>query len=270
MKVIYLSSGNDLGMRCFQLLLENREIEVVACDFRPKGMYEAQIDELCKKNCICQIEGEEIAEVAKDEKVDLGISVFYSVRLLEQQYTAPKWGIINFHSAPLPGYRGINGMCAGILDKIDYWEATAHFIDSERYNVGRLIDKRRIPVNPEMDTVHDIAERMFPKQIELFQAVMERFLQNGDTIMGQQLNEESGRYFGRKDWLEARIITGPEDASLEEKVRAFWWPKSGGCALMQINGKRYGLINETMMEEIKLLYQKGRECDESSQRKSEL
>ena len=46
-------------------------------------------------------------------------------------------GIVNFHPAPSPDYKGIGGYNLALLNNVDSWAVTAHYID-EKIDTGPI------------------------------------------------------------------------------------------------------------------------------------
>ena len=60
---------------------------------------------------------------------DLGISILYWRKLIDEFLTIPKLGVINFHPAPLPDYKGTAGYNLAIMDELDEWAVSSHYMD---------------------------------------------------------------------------------------------------------------------------------------------
>lgn len=72
---------------------------------------------------------------------ELGI-VFYGWWLPPQLFTAPRYGSINFHPAPLPMMRGFEPETAAVLRGMDRMHGTFHFI-KEDFDTGEILWETR-------------------------------------------------------------------------------------------------------------------------------
>jgi len=54
---------------------------------------------------------------------------------------------INFHPAPLPGYRGAYPLVQGILDRCESWAVTCHRVSAE-FDSGDILTERRFTMDP--------------------------------------------------------------------------------------------------------------------------
>src|SRR5690606_18762983 len=63
-----------------------------------------------------------VAEVLSGRiEYDLGLSVVYWRRIPSVLFDAASLGIVNFHPAPLPDYKGTAGYNIAILEGLEYW-----------------------------------------------------------------------------------------------------------------------------------------------------
>lgn len=87
---------------------------------------------------------------------DLGISYCYPKKITEPLLSTPKKGFINFHPAPLPGYKGPNEMEQGIkIGGID-WGVTVHLMD-KNYDTGKIIKILKIKLHEPPTSTKELA-----------------------------------------------------------------------------------------------------------------
>lgn len=108
-------------------------------------------------------ESEHIVDLINKYKLDLGIIA--GARILpEVIIDSFKCGIINFHPGLIPEIRGLDAMLWSI-----YWGVplgvTAHIID-KRVDAGTIISREIIPIYYD-DTLFDLSERLYEKQLEM-------------------------------------------------------------------------------------------------------
>ena len=69
---------------------------------------------------------------------DIAFSMLYW-RILDRSFLdAAKYGIVNFHPAPLPAYKGVGGYNLAVLHSLKSWSVTAHYMD-ESIDTGPIL-----------------------------------------------------------------------------------------------------------------------------------
>ncbi|WP_370233607.1 formyltransferase family protein, partial [Alloalcanivorax venustensis] len=77
--------------------------------------------------------------------VDLGLSMLYWQRIRAPLLEHCVRGVVNFHPAPLPEYKGTAGYNLAILEDLPRWAVSAHYVD-EDIDTGEIIQVREFPV----------------------------------------------------------------------------------------------------------------------------
>lgn len=232
--------------------LYEKNVQIVACVIDDYNGYYKKMIEFCNLNGIKVYNTSEIYENINNLSIDVGYSVFYPKIIRNPIIENCKIACINFHPAPLPQYRGLASMCFGVLNEIDYWEITAHFIEDETLDSGKVILTKKIMVEKN-DTPYHIEEKLYPKEIEIFEEVTNLILNNELNNIIAHYPEGNAKYYSKKDFLKARKVNISQDDTdlIARKVKAFWFPKTAGVALIEIGGKEYGLVDMEIMQEIK-------------------
>ena len=75
--------------------------------------------------------------------IDLVISFLFWKKIKKPLIDLPKIACINFHAAPLPEFRGVNGYSFGIYQNLDYWAVSAHMVD-ESFDTGEIIKVNKL------------------------------------------------------------------------------------------------------------------------------
>lgn len=177
-------------------------------------------------------------------KYDLGLSVLYWRKLRDEFLTVPPLGTINFHPAILPEYKGTGGYNLAIMDALDEWGISAHYIDAS-IDTGELIEIARFPMNPDTET----AQSLEKKSMEVLEPFAQRLILQA-VAAGCKLPTSpntGGRYVSR-DEMEAMKEIRPGD-DIGRKIRAFWFPPYDG-AYVEIDGQKYTLMNRQLLEEV--------------------
>ena len=92
-------------------------------------------------------------------------------------------GIINLHPGLIPEARGLDAMLWSIYKDIPLG-VTAHLID-ERIDAGRILLKETIPIY-EDDTLLDLSERLYEKQLEMLVPAINSAYEGNFTLVSSQ------------------------------------------------------------------------------------
>lgn len=180
-----------------------------------------------------------------DLQVDIAFSMLYWRRLKGAWLTAPRHGVINFHPAPLPEYRGVGGYNLAILEGLDRWAASAHFIDAD-IDTGPIVEVLDFPIDPARETARSLEATSQGFLLELFGRVWDQC--KTDVAGLSRLPNEGGRHLSRNQ-LEAMKRIDPATDDIERKTRAFWFPPYDG-AWIEIDGARYTLVSRSILESL--------------------
>lgn len=209
-------------------------------------------DEIVKERAVSLhisfYEIEELYEIVDSRKFsfDLTVSFLYGKILPYSFIQAVRYGCINFHPAPLPDYKGRAGCSFAILDKLNEWGCTAHYIDAG-IDTGNIISVKRFPIEWKTETGVSLKRKTVDVLKELYREVLNDVLEEDGAINSTCQQSGSGRYVSKKDMLEAMEIKPGDD--VDAKIQAFWFPPHEG-AYITVNHKRYMLINDFVMREI--------------------
>ena len=179
---------------------------------------------------------------------DLVISFLFGRILKEPLISDVKYGCINFHPAPLPDYKGRGGCSFAILDKLDEWGCTAHYID-KGIDTGNIIEVRRFPIEWNKETGISLKKKTVKALKELYKAVLVRLF-SGEAISSVKQDNRDGRYISKKEMIDSMEIIPGDD--IDAKIQAFWFPPHEG-AYIRIGGEKYMLINDFILNSIPLL-----------------
>lgn len=175
---------------------------------------------------------------------DLGISMLYWRKIKGALLSAAPRGIINFHPAPLPLYKGTAGYNLAILEGLLEWATTAHYID-ESIDTGSIIDVSRFPISAHFETAQTLEKRCQEVLYNQFKTITEKALINKALL--DTIPNGPGRYVSRVEMEEMKRVMPGDD--LEKKIRAFWFPPYHG-AFIEIGGKRYTLVSQEILSQL--------------------
>jgi methionyl-tRNA formyltransferase len=124
--------------------------------------------------------------------------------------------ILNFHTAPLPDYKGFGGVNFAVLEGLREWGVSCHWMTPE-LDSGPIVEVRRFPINPNKETALSLDIRSQVRLFELFMDTVNRLL-DGQALNGEA--KQGGRVITKQDFEIAR--TSSENT--EAKRRAFFYP----------------------------------------------
>lgn len=177
---------------------------------------------------------------------ELVVSFLYWRILKSPIIDVPRYGCINFHPAPLPEYRGRAGCSFAILDKLDEWGCTAHYVN-EGIDTGSIIAVERFPFDWRKETGISLKKKTFAVQCKLYKRVMRKVLKEGKVKCTPQ-DLSDGCYISTQDMLAAMKIVDGDD--IDAKIQAFWFPPHEGAYIELQNGQRYTLVNEVVLRQL--------------------
>ena len=256
MRVVYLGKDKPSVTRGLRFLVE-KGVELAAVVAPPDGDGTSDLATTASNLGLPVCTDDDLYQRidAGELEVDLVVSFLYWKRIRRPLIEAPRLGCINMHPAPLPDFRGVSGYSIAILENLDAWGVSAHFVD-ETFDTGDLIEVRRFPIDAAAETALTLERKTQAALLELFEDLMGRVLQGLPLPRSPQ---GEGRYVSRDDFERLRMV-GPKD-SVEDvlrKIRAFWYPPHGG-ARMNIRGVDLTLIDEGLLREIAGLYEAQRD-----------
>lgn len=213
-----------------------------------------------KQNNVKVINHEGFVEKIKEsnlEKIDYIFSYYYQKKLESYILDFPKYGCINFHPAPLHKYRGVGNYAKCILDELNYWGASAHYMDKD-FDNGDLIEVVRFNVNSKEHTYMSLEKKTQLYMFDLFKRVVEKARNNGLESRYIKIEDKDISYLSRREINEMKMVSSEDNLeTIEKKIRAFWCPPFQGASIT-IKGKKFTLVDDKILNELKQLY-KGRE-----------
>lgn len=185
------------------------------------------------------------AVVDKELRFDLGLSMLYWRRFKGELLAHPSRGIVNFHPAPLPQYKGVGGYNLAVLQGLDEWAATAHYVDSS-IDTGPIISAETFSIDPEKSTAQSLERESQDVLLRLFEAVVDQLCKAPGRV--QTTPNGEGLHLSRLE-LEAMKKIDLSNDDIDRKIRAFWFPPYDG-AYIEVNGRRYTLVNRALLQEL--------------------
>lgn len=176
-------------------------------------------------------------------EIDLAISVVYWRKIKEPLISFPKYGTINLHPAPLPDYKGTAGYNIAILEKLEEWAITAHYVNKE-IDEGNIIKKFIFSIDSEEETAVTLESKS-----QLFIESLYKYIVKEVSSKGilDSVENKGGKYISRDEMESMKEIKVTDD--IETKIRAFWFPPYDGAYII-INNKKYTLINDFILNSL--------------------
>lgn len=181
---------------------------------------------------------------AGDLTFDLGISIVFWQRIKPVLIDASTLGIINFHPAPLPGYKGTGGYNLAILEARDTWAVTAHYVD-EDFDTGKIISVDEFPIDRDRETAQSLESKSMQHLFDLAVTTV-RSVANCNGVLPASANV-GGRYVSRRQMEDLKMVVEGDD--VDRKIRAFWFPPYSG-ATITCEGKKFTLVNEQILAQL--------------------
>lgn len=240
MKVILLGAGQEC-QRVSEWITDRKHLIV--------GMAGDDIvEKIARKSNIAYYNIQDIDEKKlKELSPDVIISYLFDKKIKEPLISFPKYGCINFHPALLPEYRGRGGCNFAILEKAAIWGSTAHYVDAD-FDTGAIIRSFKFSFDYRFETAISLKKKTLTAMYELMKSVLADIEENGKLPALKQDNM-NGRYYSRDLMLQCMKIDLDND-DIDTKIQAFWYPPYDG-AYIEINGKRYTLVNQFILKNLK-------------------
>lgn len=244
-KVLFMGR-KPVAARCLEQILTRPDVHVVAV-LTDNHLEVSPTSEVARKNNIPLLRFEEALEACERGTLsfDFGISMLYWRKLKGALLSKAPRGIVNFHPAPLPDYKGVGGYNLAILDGLNEWACTAHYVDEE-IDTGKIIMIDRFPIDPETETARTLEAKSQTALWDLFTTVFDQLVQSGDRLPTSP--NKGGRYLNRIELEEMKRIDLQKD-DIARKARAFWFPPYEG-AFIEIKGQKFTVVDRSILESL--------------------
>jgi methionyl-tRNA formyltransferase len=243
LKVIFCGR-KPVAARCLRKLheLENVSIRAVLTD---DGNPQSDTAHFCKSNAIPIYPFKELEEKLEKNEIiaDVGFSVLYWKKFKGSYLEKLPLGLINFHPAPLPEFKGIGGYNLALLNNIKSWAVTAHFVDKE-IDTGPIIDLIDFRIDSVDQTVWSLQEKSQEYIYELFSKIVAELSENKRLSTRPNIG---GTYTSSKMLEQLKeISTNDTNEIIDLKIKAFFYPPYHGAKIF-IGNKWYTLIDDKLL-----------------------
>lgn len=243
-KVLFMGR-KSVAAKCLRYLLEREDVDVVGV-LTDSHLSVSPTAEVASANGIRIYEFEEaLREIdAGNLHFDLGLSMLYWRKLKGGFLDHPRKGIINFHPAILPDFKGTAGYNLAILEGLSEWAVSAHYVDEE-IDTGGIIEVSRFPIDYNHETAQSLEHTSQEKLYQQFKRVVERAISSTGLLATHE--NSGGRYVSRREMEEMKEVRPGDDVL--RKIRAFWFPPYDG-AFVWINGHKCTLVDRYILESL--------------------
>lgn len=235
-----------IAVRCLEKLLRLDDFLVVAALTEDKNE-SSELRALCESGNVPVYSFDELNTKLKNREIiaDLGFSVLYWKRFHGSYLKQIPMGIVNFHPAPLPGYKGLGGYNLALLRHLTSWGITAHLID-EKIDTGGILDQMNFEIDPDGETIKTLQKKCERHILIMFERLIKR-LRATRTLPHPRPNE-GGEYTSSTRLEELKEIqTTDTNEIIDLKIRAFWYPPYTG-AKIKLGDKWYTLVNQEVLD----------------------
>ena len=242
-KVLFMGR-KDVAARCLQHLLDHQGVQVVGV-LTDSHLEVSPTAVLARSKSLRLFDFESALTAIESGELsfDLGVSMLYWRKLRDGFLSTPRQGIINFHPAPLPEYKGVGGYNLAILECLHRWAVSAHYVDKE-IDEGDIIETRYFPIDVDTETIKSLEARSQSFLFSLFVDTSERLVSSGSRL--ETTPNNGGRYITRTQLEEMKGIDFEKD-DVARKVRAFWFPPYDG-AYIKVNGSKFTLVDRSILD----------------------
>lgn len=183
------------------------------------------------------------------QKVDLVISYLFWKVIRKPLIELGRNGCVNYHNAILPDYKGLGGYNLAILNKLNNWGTSVHYIDSEAIDAGPIVNVQTFFINSKSETAYSLDQKTQPRMLAQFKKTILPLIKRRAI---QTISNAGGIYFSKSDYDKYKRVTFNEStAEISRKIRAFWYPPYDG-AYIEKNGKRYTLVSPEILKTIRM------------------
>lgn len=241
MRAIFLGKHKRSATRALDWLAsQDCEIAAVVAPEPDAFTRPEQRLDLAAERHVLPLTSHEALGASPPEHVDLVISFLFPELIREPLLSLGRVGCLNFHPAPLPDFRGLGGYNVAILEGLDEWGVSCHFVD-ESFDTGDLVEVERFPIDPAAATAFSLDLESQERLYELFTRVMALALAGTELPRAPQ---GRGRYVTRDELESLRRVRPGDD--IERKLRAFWYPPHPG-ATIEVEGRTLTLVDERLL-----------------------
>lgn len=227
---IILFGSLGVAVDCLEWLLtqERYEIVGVVCSTEPPASWREEVGD---RDMRLVAPGLGVPILTLEEvlaiRADIGLSVRFHQLLKQAHLDRFSKGVINLHGAPLPEMRGSMTDIMAILQNMDYYGASLHWMDTG-IDTGELLAVERFAITSR-DTVYDL----FMKSNEIglamikanLDAIADGIIQGEPQMRILSRTGMTARNYTKKEVMALKRVSSQlESEQMWRVVRAFQFP----------------------------------------------
>lgn len=174
-----------------------------------------------------------IKEISPDMIV---VSTFNQI-ITKNIMSVTRLGVINIHPSLLPKYRGATPTVWALMEGAEETGVTAHFIDDERIDSGRIISQARLKIE-SMDTDGSLRFKLAGLSEKVLQDAI-YLVTTGEKEIFSLQDESKATYYPKRTLKDAEIDINKSFGDILNKIRAMY-PYPG--AYIEYGGMRRTVI----------------------------
>lgn len=242
MKSVFFTKPKPVTLECLRYLVEQGE-ELLGVIVYDKPSYAGSPFTLyCKENGVPLFDASEADGCFEKNlgEIDMVYCSTFPKRLKREWLEAAKIAAVNFHSAPLPEYRGAFCYNFAFLNQEKEYGITCHFL-AEQIDEGDIIEVVKFPYDFEKGSLEELVSLSNQHLYRLFCKTYQHF-KSGEKVAGQP--QDGGTYYSRRDFeREKEVHPGESEELTLRRIRAFWYPPYEG-AYIRLGGEKVFLVPE--------------------------
>jgi methionyl-tRNA formyltransferase len=236
---IALFAGGEIGMRSLNCLLPLHSNREICLAVYPSGFDKSANEDIARQgrdNGILVFN--EPSNLLLEEELWMIFSAGNGFLFKREYINKPIHGIINFHAAPLPEFRGSATPAFAILNEIPEFGVTFHMV-SEQLDAGPIIHREAFPISPDA-TSQDVDSLCIEKGEEILKKYVKRWIdlefQLKENLIAHSPYKRSALESYRKidlSWSQEKIWN---------HVRAFDWEAVLNPAYLDLGERKVHLF----------------------------
>lgn len=230
---------HEVGVRTLDRLLAagERPVFVIARDCERETMWFHDLEQRCRAEAIefhpvGRIRDDESVAYVRERRPDLIFSVYYTEIIPPSVLALPPHGIINFHPALLPKYRGPHPVNWAIIKGETKTGLTAHYMDTG-VDTGPILLQKEVPITLA-DTFASVSRRIMDLVPNTVLEVL-KGLRRG-TLDPVPQDESQASYFPRRTEKDDIVVWHRSAKEIYDLIRGLYYPLPG--AWSQLGGRR--------------------------------
>ena len=173
LKILMFTKPKKVTFECLKYIYNQNEEILGIVIYNLQKYHDTEFFKFCIDNNIRMYDGDEVyshIEMLKEQQLDVIYVNTYPKLIRDELIEIVSKGAVNFHSAPLPEYKGVFGFNFAIYNQETEYGVTAHKL-SNKFDSGDIIEVDRFPIDSSKITVKELVEKSERRLFELFKKI---------------------------------------------------------------------------------------------------